>query len=51
MLKTELVRRMPPSREQLILQLLTLEEMGDPKPFQFLSHLRGLAPDMRGNFL
>jgi hypothetical protein len=31
-LRTELVRRLSPSREQRIRQLLTLEEMGDCKP-------------------
>jgi hypothetical protein len=40
-----------PSREQVIRQLLTLEEMGDRKPSQFLRHLRGLAPDMPEEFL
>jgi hypothetical protein len=45
-LKTELVGRLSPSREQRIRQLLTLEEMGDCKPSQFLRHLKGLAPDM-----
>jgi hypothetical protein len=50
-LKTELVGRLSPSREQRIRQLLTLEEMGDRKPSQFLRHLRGLAPDMPEDFI
>jgi hypothetical protein len=49
--RTELVRRLSPSREQRICQLLTLEEMGDRKPSQFLRHLRGLAPDVPEDFL
>jgi hypothetical protein len=49
-LKTELVRRLSPSKEQRIRQLLTLE-MGDRKPSQFLSHLRSLVPDMPDGFL
>jgi hypothetical protein len=50
-LRTELVRRLSPSREQRIRQLLTLEEMGDRKPSQFLRHFRGLAPDVPEDFL
>jgi hypothetical protein len=50
-LRTELVPRLSPSREQRIRQLLTLEEMGDRKPSQFLRHLRGLAPDVPEDFL
>jgi hypothetical protein len=50
-LRTELVRRLSPSREQRIRQLLTLEEMGDRKPSQFLRHLRGLAPDVPEDFI
>jgi hypothetical protein len=50
-LKTELVGRLSPSREQCISQLLTLEEMGDRKPSQFLRHLRGLAPDVPEDFI
>jgi hypothetical protein len=42
--RAELVRRLTPSREQRIRQLLMLE-MGDCKPSQFLRHLRSLAPD------
>jgi hypothetical protein len=45
-LRTEL-----PSGERPIRQLLTLEEMGDRKPSQFLRHLRGLAPDVPEDFL
>jgi hypothetical protein len=35
-LRTEVIRRRSPSREQRIRQLLTLEEIGDLKPSQFL---------------
>jgi hypothetical protein len=45
-LKTELVRRLSPSREQHDHQLLTLEEMGGRKPSQFLRYLRNLAPNL-----
>jgi hypothetical protein len=45
-LRTELVRRLSPSKERCICQLLTLEEMGDRKPSQFPKHLRSLAPDV-----
>jgi hypothetical protein len=38
--------RLAPSKQQRWHQLLTLEEMGDRKPSQFLMHLRSLAPDM-----
>jgi hypothetical protein len=44
-LRMELVRRLSPSKEHRIRELLTLE-MGDRKPSQFLRHLRSLAPDM-----
>jgi hypothetical protein len=50
-LRAELVQRLSPSREQRIRQLLTLEEMGDRKPSQFLRHLRGLAPDVPDDFV
>jgi hypothetical protein len=40
-----------PSKEQRICELLTLEEMGDRKPSQFLRHLRNLAPDVPDYFL
>jgi hypothetical protein len=43
--KTELVRRLPTSRDQRVLQVLTHEEVGDRKPSQFLRHLKSLAPD------
>jgi hypothetical protein len=49
-LRTDLVRRLSPSREQRIRQLLTLEEMGKRKPFQFLRHLRSLARDVPHDF-
>ena len=45
-LRAELVGRLTPSKEQRIHQLITVEEMGDRKPSQFLRHLRTLAPDM-----
>jgi hypothetical protein len=44
-LKAELVRRLTSAREYRIRQLLTLEEMGDRKPSQFLRDLRSLVPD------
>jgi hypothetical protein len=42
-LRTELLNRLSPSREQHARQLLTLQEMGDHKPSHFLRHLRRLA--------
>jgi hypothetical protein len=50
-LRTEIMRRLSPCREQRIRQLLTLEEMGDRKPSQFLRHFRSLASDVPDNFL
>jgi hypothetical protein len=50
-LKSELVSRLSASREQRVRQLLSLEEMGDRKPSQFLRHLRSLAPDVPDAFL
>jgi hypothetical protein len=50
MLKTELVKRLSPSKEERIHQLLALE-MGDSKPSQFLRHLRSLAPEAPEDFL
>ncbi|XP_023725810.1 uncharacterized protein LOC111874493 [Cryptotermes secundus] len=50
-LRTELVRRLSPSKEQRIRELLTLEDMGDRKPSQFLRHLRNLAPDIPDDLL
>jgi hypothetical protein len=50
-LKTELVSRLTPSKEQRIRELLTLEELGDLKPSQFPRHLRKLAPDLPDDFL
>jgi hypothetical protein len=44
-LRTELLKRLTLSREQRARRILTLEEMGDRKPSQFLKHLRGLVPD------
>jgi hypothetical protein len=49
-LRTELMRRLSPSREQCIRQLLKLE-MGDRRPSQFLRHFRSLAPDVSDDFL
>jgi hypothetical protein len=43
-LKTDLVRRLSPSKEQRICQFPALE-MGDRMPSQFLRHVRSLAPD------
>jgi hypothetical protein len=48
--RTELVNRLSPSRDQSICQLLTLD-MGDRKPCQFLCQRRSLAPDMSNNFI
>ncbi|XP_075982478.1 uncharacterized protein LOC142980785 [Anticarsia gemmatalis] len=42
-LKSELISRLSESKEQRVRQLLTLEELGDRKPSQFLRHLRSLA--------
>jgi hypothetical protein len=51
LLRAELERRLTPSRGQRIRQLLTIEEMDDRKPSQFLRHLRSLAPDISEDFL
>jgi hypothetical protein len=45
-LKTELLKRLSLSRELRAHRILTLEEMGDRKPSQFLRHLRILVPDL-----
>jgi hypothetical protein len=50
-LRTELLKRLSPSREQRIRQLLTPQAMGDRKPSQFLRHLRSLDPDVPDNLL
>jgi hypothetical protein len=50
-LKSELVRRLSTSREQRVGQLFLHEEMGDPKPSQFLRHLNGMALDVPDDFL
>jgi hypothetical protein len=50
-LKTELVRRLTPSREHRIRQLLTAEEMDDRKPSEFLRDLRSFVPDVSDDFL
>ena len=49
-LKSELVRRLS-SRDQRVRQLLTHEEMGDRKPYQFLRHLKSTAPYVPDDFL
>jgi hypothetical protein len=50
-LKAELVRRLTPTTEQHIRQLLMAEEIGDRRPSQFLQYLRSLAPDVSENVL
>jgi hypothetical protein len=50
-LKTELIKRVCPSKDQRTRRLFTLEELGDRRPSQFLRHLRSLAPDMPDSFL
>jgi hypothetical protein len=50
-LRTDLLKRQSLSREQRAHRILTLEEMGDRKPSQFLRHLRSLAPDLPDYFL
>lgn len=42
-IKSELISRLSASQEQRVRQLLTLEELGERKPSQFLRHLRSLA--------
>ena len=51
LLRTELVRRLSSSPEQRIRQLLTVEEIGDRKPSQFLRYLKSLAPDVSENII
>jgi hypothetical protein len=50
-LRTELLNQLPFSKEQRGRRLLTLEEIGDHKPSQFLRHLRSLVPDLPDYFL
>jgi hypothetical protein len=50
-LKTELVNRLCPWKDQRTRQLFTLEKTGARKPSQFLRHLRSLAPDIPDNYL
>jgi hypothetical protein len=50
-LKTALLNRLLPTREQLARQIIALEEMGDRKPSQFLRYLRSLASDLPEYFL
>jgi hypothetical protein len=49
-LRTELIRRLSPLREQRIRQFLTLE-MGDRELSRFLRHLRSPTPDAPDDFL
>jgi hypothetical protein len=50
-LKTELLNRPSPTREQRARQIITHDEMADRKPSQFLRHLKILAPDLPVYFL
>jgi hypothetical protein len=50
-LKTELLNRLSPTREQQARQIITHEEMGDHKPSHFLRQLRSLAPHLPEYFL
>jgi hypothetical protein len=50
-LKTELLKRLSVSREQRAHRIITLEEIGDRNPSQFLRHLRSLVPDLPDYFL
>jgi hypothetical protein len=50
-LKTELIKRLCPSKDQRTRQFFTLEELGDRKPSQFLRHLKSLAPDIPDDYL
>jgi hypothetical protein len=50
-LKTELIKRLCPSKDQRTRQLFEFEEMGDRKPSQFLRHLRSLAPNIPNDYL
>lgn len=50
-LKTELIKRLCPSKDQRTRQLFEFEEMGDRRPSQFLRHLRSLAPDIPSDYL
>ena len=51
LLETELVRRLSSSTEQRMRLLLTVEEIGDRKPYQFLRYLKSLAPDVSNNVI
>jgi hypothetical protein len=50
-LRAELLKRLSLSREPRAHRILTLEEMGDREPSQFLRHLRSLEPDLPDYFL
>lgn len=43
LLKETIIKRVSVSKEQRVRQLLSIEELGDKKPSQFLRHLRSLA--------
>jgi hypothetical protein len=47
----ELVGRLYPSKEHRFHELLTLEELGDRKPSQFLRNLKRLPPELPDGFL
>jgi hypothetical protein len=49
--RTELLNRLSLSRWQRTRRILTLKEMGDRKPSQFLRHPVSLAPDVPDYFL
>jgi hypothetical protein len=49
--RTELLKLLSFSRVQRAHRILTLEEMGNRKPSQFLRHLRSLVPDLTDYFL
>jgi hypothetical protein len=50
-LRTGLVGWLSTFKEQRFRDLLTLEELGDRKPSQFLRHLRNLPPELPDGFL
>ena len=51
LLRTELVRRLCPSTEQCIWQLLTIKEIAKRKPSLFLRYLKSLAPHVSDNVI
>jgi hypothetical protein len=50
-LRTELLNRLSPSREQRVRQLFTPKPIWDCTPSQFLRHLRSLVPDVPDHLL